>query len=247
MLDGRTAIITGAGQGIGKAVSILLAKKGALVVIADIHFENAQKVAEEIRNTGGRAIPLKTDVSNVNEIKQMVEETVKEYGRVDILVNNAGILHKTPIEEITEEEWDRIMAVNLKSVFFATQQVIPYMKANRAGRIINLSSLAGRMGGYANVVAYAASKAGIIGLTMAIARRVAEYNITVNAVAPGTTETDIIKQLSDEQIETLRQTIPLKRLGKPENIAEVVVFLASDAADFITGSVIDVNGGMFMG
>lgn len=247
MLDGKIAIITGAGQGIGRSIAVSLAKKSASVTIADIHFENAQKVAEEIKNTGGKAIPLKTDVSSINNIKRMVEETVKEYGSVDILVNNAGILHKTPIEEITEEEWDRIMAVNLKSVFFATQQVIPYMKAKKAGRIINLSSLAGRMGGYANGVAYSASKAGIIGLTMAVARRVAEYNITVNAVAPGTTETDIIKQLSDEQIESLKQTIPLKRLGRPENIAEVVAFLASDAAEFITGAVIDVNGGMFMG
>jgi NAD(P)-dependent dehydrogenase (short-subunit alcohol dehydrogenase family) len=247
MLDGKVAIITGAGQGIGREIAITLAQQGAWVSIADIQFGNAQKVAEEITHAGGKALPLQTDVSSVSDIKRMVEQTAQAFGGVDILVNNAGILHKTQIEDITEQEWDTIMAVNLKGVFFAMQQVLPYMKAKKAGRIISMSSLAGRMGGYANGVGYSASKAGIIGLTMGVARRVAQYNITVNAVAPGTTQTDILKQLSSEQIDELAQTIPMKRLGKPENIAGVVAFLASDAAEYITGAVIDVNGGMFMG
>lgn len=245
--EGRVAIVTGAGQGIGRAIALTLAQKGASVVIADVNDVTAAKVAGEIETAGGKAVPVKTDVSKVDDIKKLVERTVWEFGTVDILVNNAGILHSTPIEDITEEEWDKMMAVNLKSVFFASQQVLPYMKSKKNGRIINISSLAGRMGGYANGVGYSASKAGIIGLTMAIARRVGEYNITVNAVAPGTTETNIIKQFSDEKLEALKQTIPLKRLGKSENIAEAVAFLASDAAEFITGAVIDVNGGMFMG
>lgn len=246
-IKGRVAIVTGAGQGIGRAIALTLAQKGASVAIADINDVTAAKVAGEIETAGGKAVPVKTDVSKIDDIKWMVEKTVREFGTVDILVNNAGILHSTPIEDITEEEWDKMMAVNLKSMFFASQQVLKYMKTKKSGRIINISSLAGRMGGYANGVVYSASKAGIIGLTMAVARRVAEFNITVNAVAPGTTETDIIKQFSGEKLEALKQTIPLKRLGKPENIAEVVAFLASDAADFITGAVIDVNGGMFMG
>ena len=246
-LVGKVAIVTGAGQGIGRAISLSLAKKGAGLVIADINSETASKVAEVIRDTGGKAIAHKTDVSKVDEIKTLVNRTVQEFGTVDILVNNAGIFHTTPVEDITEEEWDRMMAINLKSVFFLSQQVLPFMKAKKSGRIISMSSLAGRMGGYANGVGYSASKAGIIGLTMALARRVAEFNITVNAVAPGTTESEIIKQISQEKLDAIKESIPLKRLGKPENIAEVVAFLASEEAEFITGAVIDVNGGMFMG
>ena len=246
-MNGKIAIVTGAGQGIGRAIAVALAQKGAGLTIADINDITAEKVAGEIGAAGGKAVAVKTDVSRVEDIKKLVEKTVRKFGTVDILVNNAGILHSTPIEDITEEEWDSMMAVNLKSVFFASQQVLPYMKSKRSGRIINISSLAGRMGGYTNGVGYSASKAGIIGLTMAMARRVAEFNITVNAIAPGTTETDIFKQISGEKLEALKQTIPMKRFGKPENIAEVAAFLASDAADFITGAVIDVNGGMFMG
>ena len=246
-MTGKIAIGTGAGQGIGRAIALSLSQKGANLVIADINEFTAAAVAKEIKEAGGKAISIKTDVSRVDEIKQLVIKTIQEFGTIDILVNNAGILHLTQIEDIVEEEWDRMMAVNLKSVFFMSQQVLPYMKAKKSGRIINISSLAGRMGGYTNGVGYSASKAGIIGLTMAFARRIAEYNITVNAVAPGTTESEIIRQISPENIEDLKQTIPMKRLGKPENIAEVVAFLASDASEFITGAVIDVNGGIFMG
>lgn len=246
-MEGKVAIITGAGQGIGKAIAVSLAKKGVSAAIVDMNIANAEKTACEIVEAGERAISIQADISRVEDVKKVVDLTIKGLGSPDILVNNAGILHKTHIEDITEEEWDRIMAVNLKSVFFAIQQVLPHMKAKKYGRIINISSLAGRMGGFANGVAYSASKAGVIGLTMAVARRVAEFDITVNAVAPGTIETDIIKQLTDESIEMLKKTIPLKRFGKPENVAETVAFLASDKADFITGAVIDINGGIFMG
>lgn len=178
----------------------------------------------------------------------MVQAVIDKYGKVDILVNNAGIPHSTAIEDITEQEWDRIMAVNLKSVFFTSQQVLPYMKKNGYGRIINISSLAGRMGGYANGLGYSASKAaGMIGLTYGMARRIAETGITVNAVAPGLTSTDIIKQFTSEKIRELESIVPMKKLGKPKNIADVVVFLASEEAEFITGTVIDVNRGIFMG
>ena len=247
IMNGKVAIVTGAGQGIGRAIALSLSEKGANLVIADINGKTAFKVAKEIEKSGRKAISVQSDVSKVNDIKRLVEMTVQKFSTVDILVNNAGILHTTKIEDITEEEWDRMMSVNLKSMFFMSQQVLPYMKSQKSGRIINISSLAGRMGGYANGVAYSASKAGVIGLTMALARRVAEFDITVNAIAPGIVESEMIKQISAEEREILKQTIPVKRLGKPENIAEVVAFLASGASSFITGAVIDVNGGIFMG
>ena len=246
-MDGKVAIVTGAGQGIGRAIALSLSEKGANLVIADINGKTASEVVNEIEASGRKAISVQTDVSKVNDIKKLVEMAVQEFSTVDILVNNAGILHTTKVEDITEEEWDRIMGVNLKSMFFMSQQVLPYMKSQKSGRIINISSLAGRMGGYANGLAYSASKAGVIGLTMALARRIAEFDITVNAVAPGTVEGEMIKQISAKEREILKQTIPVKRLGKPENIADVVAFLASDASSFMTGAVIDVNGGIFMG
>ncbi len=246
MLKGKVAVVTGAGQGLGKAIAESLAQKGACVALADIQFDKVKQVAAVIARAGGKALPLEADVSKVADIRRMIQATVDGFGGLDILVNNAGILHLTAIEDITEEEWDRMMAVNLKSVFFSIQQALPFMKEKKGGRIISISSLAGRMGGYTNGVAYSASKAGIIGLTRAIARRVADFGITVNAIAPGTTETDIIKGLSPGQIDMLKQTIPLKRLGRPDNVSELVAFLCSEAADFITGAVIDVNGGIYM-
>lgn len=247
MLEGKVAIVTGAGQGLGRAIAESLAGQGAAVAAVDINLPNARKVAEGIAGSGGRALAIGADMSKVAEIREMTRAAAAEYGGIDILVNNAGILHQTPIEGITEEEWDHMMAVNLKGVFFSIQQALPYMKGRGYGRIISISSLAGRMGGYANGVCYSATKAGIIGLTRAVARRVADSGITVNAIAPGTTETDIIKGLPPEQVEMLRQAIPLKRLGRPDNVSGLVAFLCTDAADFITGAVIDVNGGLYMG
>ena len=246
-LEEKVAIVTGAGQGLGKAIALGLAEKGAIPVVVDINEKTAASVCEEIKKAGVDARFIRADVSSVDDLRVMVDTVIEKYGTVDILVNNAGIVHTTPIEDITEDEWDRMLAVNLKSVFFASQLVLPCMKEKRKGRIISISSTAGRMGGYANSVGYAASKAGIIGLTMNFARRVAEYNVTVNAVAPGPTETEIIDAFSEEQKKYLWEMIPMKRLGKPRNIADVVTFLASESADYITGAVIDVNGGFFMG
>jgi 3-oxoacyl-[acyl-carrier protein] reductase len=243
----KTAIVTGGGQGIGRAIALALAEDGVRTAVADINGPAAKAVADEIRSRGVAAIGLKVDVSRVEELKGMVAETAAALGGADILVNNAGILHTTAVEDVTEPEWDRLMAVNLKSAFFASQQVLPHMIRNRWGRIVNLSSLAGRMGGYGAGVGYAASKAGLIGLTQSLARKVGPHNITVNAVAPGTTESDIIRQFSAERMAQLLSIVPLGRLGKPENTADLVAFLASDKAEWITGAVIDVNGGMFMG
>lgn len=245
--EGNIAIVTGAGQGIGKAIAFIIASKGAIPVIVDINENTAKQAVEELKNTGKEALAIKVDISNVEEIKNMVKVVIDRYRKVDILVNNAAILHSTPIKDITEQEWDRIMAVNLKSVFFISQQVLPYMEKNGYGRIINISSNAGRMGGYTNGLGYSSSKAGIIGLTYGMARRVAKMGITVNVVAPGPTETDILKQIGPEKKKELESTIPMGKLGKPENIANVVAFLASKEAEFVTGAVIDVNGGLFMG
>ena len=248
-LANRCAICTGAGQGIGKEIALSLIFHGARVLAADINGETLERLSKEVSTEYGsdKLVIKKTDVGNVKEIEAMVDECARSFGRLDILVNNAGILHSTPIEGITEQEWDKIMAVDLKSVFFASQKALPLMKKNGWGRIINMSSLAGRMGGYANGLVYSAAKAGIIGLTRGMASRVASFGITVNAVAPGTTESEIIKQFSVEQKNDLKAKIPMGRLGRPEDIADLVTFLSSEMAGFVTGAVIDINGGMYMG
>jgi len=246
-LQGRVAIITGAARGIGRAIALAVAKQGAVPVIVDIDDTNAKVVVEEVQRLGISTISLRTDVSVVSEIEEMTSKVLQHFGKIDILVNNAGIFETTPVDDVSEEEWDRVMAVNLKSVFFGCQQALKYMRKSRKGRIINISSLAGRAGSYAGGLIYGTSKAGIIGLTRSLARKVAKYSITVNAVAPGPIETDMFNMLPEESRASLKEMIPLKRLGKPETLAEVVAFLASDSADFITGAVIDVNGGMFMG
>jgi NAD(P)-dependent dehydrogenase (short-subunit alcohol dehydrogenase family) len=248
-LKDKTAIVTGAGRGIGKAVVTSYLGFGAKVLAADIDEKALVFLGDELESKIGAGMldTIRVDVSSIKGIKQMVETCIRRFGSIDILVNNAGILHSTSIEDITEEEWDKIMAVNLKSMFFSSQAVLPYMKDKRWGRIINMSSLAGRMGGYKNGLAYSASKAGSIGLSQGMARRVAEYGITVNAIAPGTTESDIIKQFSEEAKRQLRDIIPVGRLGRTVDIADLATFLASDMAGFITGAVIDINGGMYMG
>ena len=247
LFNGEVAIVTGSVQGIGLAIAEEFLKEGARVALFDINDEKGKAVETVLSVNSERAKYFHCDVSNVSEIDTAVKMVAKTFGTVNILVNNAGILHSTKVEDITEEEWDRMMAINLKSVFFMSQKVLPFFKQNGKGKIVNTSSLAGRMGGYANGLGYSATKAGIIGLTYGLARRVAGLKVNVNAVAPGTTETDILKAFTPEKIQELRESVPIKRLGKPEDIANLVVFLASSKADFITGAVIDINGGMFTG
>lgn len=248
LFNGEVAIITGSAQGIGRAIAERFCQEGAKTAIIDINEKKGTLCSQAIRaTTGGDSHFFKCNVMSVDEIKNCVKSVADKFGRIDILVNNAGILHTTPIEDVTEEEWDRIMAINLKSVFFMTQQVIPYMKEIGRGSILNISSLAGRMGGYANGLGYTASKAGIIGLTYGFANRLAKDNITVNAVAPGTTKTDILKGIPKDILNKLKSSIPLGRFGKPEDMANAAVFLTSPQAGFITGAVLDVNGGMFVG
>ncbi len=243
----RIAIVTGAGQGIGRAIAKALASAGNVVLIADLNERAAAAVEAEIAGEGGKAHTIRTDVTDVTSIRALFEGSFRRFGRIDVLVNNAGILHSTPLEDITPEEWDRVLSVNLRGTFFACQGAVSIMKKARYGRIVNIASSAGRNGGISTGLAYTASKAGVIGLTRGLATRVAEFGITVNAVAPGTTQTPMIAQFTDEQIRALQKQIPLGRLCMPGDIAAAVEFLSSDAAKFITGVVLDVNGGMYIG
>ena len=194
----RVAIVTGAARGIGRAIALSMAIRGNTTAVADIDADGAKSVVDEIRQTGVMTAAYKVDVSDVEQITRMVDDVAGKFGRVDILVNNAGILSRASIEELDEAEWDRVMNINVKSAMFASQQVLKYMIKRGWGRIINISSLAGRMGGLSTGCAYSASKAAIIGMTMCIARKVAANNITVNAVAPGTTEGELIKGFTKE-------------------------------------------------
>jgi len=244
---GKTAIITGSGHGIGRGCAEILAENGANVIIADINIDMARDVERYLVEKGLSAKSVQTDVSKVSDIQKMVDFTIEMFGNVDILINNAGIFHPTPIEDITEEEWDCMMAINLKSVFFATQKVLPYMIEQNYGKVVNLSSLAGRSGGIANGLGYSATKAGIIGLTRGFAARLAKYHINVNAIAPGSTDTGILDGLSEAELQRVMSNIPLGRFGKISEIASCIVFLCSGEADFVTGVVFDVNGGMYFG
>lgn len=246
-LTGRTAIVTGAAQGIGLGIASRLAREGANVALCDINKEKALDEVEKLKSEGLKTIAITADVGKISEIRNMVEQTVKTFGGLDIIVNNAGILDSSPILEMTEETWDRVMAINLKSVFFACQAAIPHLKSSKAPRIVNTSSLAGRMGGYATGLSYSASKGGILSLTMGMARQLAPFGITVNALCPCTTESELIREWSDEQIADLKAKIPLGRLGAIQDMASAAAFLVSDEASFITGLFLDVNGGMYMG
>ena len=243
----RVAIVTGGARGIGRAIVKALSERGIVCVIADIDLEAAEKAAREVRDAGGEAIAIKTDLSRIDQVVKLSSQIAERFGRLDILVNNAGILSNTPYDEITEAEWDRVLDINLKGVLFASSEALKSMRARGWGRIINISSLAGRNGGVSVGPAYVASKAALIGLTRHLAKKVARDGVTVNAVAPGTTETDIIKGFNAEQMAAINDAIPVGRLGQPDEIAQTVAFLASDSAAFITGAVIDVNGGMYMG
>lgn len=246
-LAGKTAIVTGAAQGIGLAIARVLAEHGAMVAIYDIHADKARESAAGLVREGFLAIGGYVDVASLPSIQAMIADTVRQCGQLDIVVNNAGILLSSPVQAITEQDWDRVLAINLKSVFFISQQAYPYLKNRPNPRIINIASVAGRMGGYESDMAYTASKGGVISLTYGLSRHFAPDGITVNCVCPGPTETPMIKLWSPEQVAGLTTRIPLGKLGKPENIGSAVAFLASDEAEFITGLAMDINGGMYVG
>jgi 3-oxoacyl-[acyl-carrier protein] reductase len=225
---------------------VSLAREGARVAVGDIEVALLDDTMAAIEATGSEGAAFHMDVTDRVQIDQVVNAVCDRFGQIDILVNNAGIYEILSFEEVTEEQWDRVLAVNLKGVFLCSQAVVGRMKNQRGGRIINMSSSAGKTGGVLCGVHYAVSKAGIIALTKSLAREVGPYGITVNAIAPGRIATPMIAAASEEENEAMRQQTPLRRLGTPEDVARAVVFLASDAAGFITGEVLDVNGGLLM-
>lgn len=244
-LAGRVALVTGAAQGIGKAVALLLARNGADIVISDINLEKAEEAANEIKSIGRKALAVKGDVANWNDVERMVEVILEKFAKIDILVNNAGITRDKLILRMTEEDWDAVLDVNLKGTFHCTKAVVRHMAKQRSGKIVNIASVVGEMGnaGQAN---YSASKAGVIGLTKTIAREFAQRGININAIAPGYIETPMTEVLPEKAKEELKKLIPMERLGKPEDVAEAVLFLVSEESNYITGQVLNVNGGIYM-
>jgi 3-oxoacyl-[acyl-carrier protein] reductase len=245
-LKDRAAIVTGAARGIGKAVSLAFVREGAKVALADVEKAGLEALEEEIQAEGGQAIAVTCDVSSSSEVEQMVSRVQEAFGRIDVLVNNAGIIRRGTIETVTEEDWDRVIAVNLKGPFNCSKAVVEIMKRQGYGKIVNVSSIAGKMGDITSAPGYGPSKAGMDALTKTLARQLAPYGINVNGVAPHAIETEMSAEWPPERRKAIIDAIPLKRLGKPEDVAETVLFLASDAAAFITGEIIDVNGGFLM-
>ncbi len=242
-LSNRVAIVTGSGRGIGRAIALKLAEVGATIIITDIDETSTNSVAEEVRAMSRESLAILADVSLSSDVDRVVAETVATYGRIDILVNNAGITRDHLLLRMSDEDWDKVIAINLKSVFLCTRAVLRHMATQRWGRIINMASIIGIVGnaGQAN---YAAAKAGIIGFTRSVAREVASRGITVNAIAPGFIDTPMTQQLKESYRQELQRRIPLGYLGTPRDVAEAVAFLASEEARYITGQVLNVDGGM---
>jgi 3-oxoacyl-[acyl-carrier protein] reductase len=244
-LKGKYAVITGAAGGIGAATAKTFALEGASgIIISDINISKTYDIFRKvIDETDCRIISVRTDVSSGSDINDLFDTAMKHFGTVDILINCAGICPVGDIESIGEAEWDRAMDINLRSAYLCSRKVLPFMKANRYGKIINFSSISGRIGGIATGINYAVSKGGIITLTMSLAKDAGPYNINVNAVAPGFIDTEMTKNFTHFE----PGTVPLRRIGKPDDVADVVLFLASERSRYVTGVTIDINGGVFMG
>lgn len=245
MLDKKVAVVTGGAQGIGEAIAMTLAKEGASVVVVDINLEKAQEVAAKIKETGVESESYRVDVSDTTEVEETVNKIIEKFKKIDILVNNAGITRDNLLIRMSEEEWDAVIDINLKGVFNWTKFCGKVMMKQRTGSIINIASVIGLMGN-AGQVNYAASKAGIIGITKSIAKELASRNVRVNAICPGYIKTAMTDKLSEEVRNSILQFIPSKIFGTPQDVANAVLFLASDLSLYITGETIRVDGGMAM-
>ncbi len=245
-LKAKIAVVTGGARGIGKAISWALAKEDAHVIVCDIDYELAQNTVNDIKDQGFDASALKMDVSSGEEVKRTFKNILNKFTKVDILVNNAGICPLTSIEDITEEEWDRVMSVNLKGTFLCSQAVMQPMISQRWGKIVNITSISGKMGGILVGAHYSASKAGIICFTKSLAIKMAPYRVNVNAVAPGPMKVGMSETFPAKRKEQLIRSIPFGELGDPEDVAKTVLFLVSESARYITGEIVDINGGLLM-
>jgi 3-oxoacyl-[acyl-carrier protein] reductase len=246
-MNNRTALITGAGRGMGKSVAEILAQRGARVVINDTNIDLAEDAARALNETGAQAWAVAGNVANSEDVRNMIAQIADRFGGVDILVNNAGVLRPTKVIDIPEEEWDFVVDVNLKGTFLCSQAVLSTMQKAGWGRIINFSSTAGKNVSTVGGAHYTAAKAGILGFTRHLAKEVARDGITVNAVCPGLIDTEMVRAtISDERVRAYAESFPIPRLGRPEEVAELVVFLASEQAAYITGASLDINGGDLM-
>jgi NAD(P)-dependent dehydrogenase (short-subunit alcohol dehydrogenase family) len=246
-LDNKVAIVTGGAKGIGKSIVLALSEAGATTIIADIDVDKGKELEKCMNNIKKlKAEFVFTDVSDSKSVNKLVDYVIKKFKRIDIIVNNAGILHDAFITDIDDATWDKVLNVNLRGVFYCCRAVIPHMINQKYGKIINIASAGGKLGFPYAGVDYCASKGGVMALTRQLANQVSKYGINVNAVAPGTTETDLIKNRNEKQKKFITSKIPLGRMGKPEDTAAAVLFLASSGADYITGETLDVNGGLYM-
>ncbi len=241
-LQGKVAIITGAARGIGRETALLFAAEGAKVVICDL-LDEGEEVAEGVRSRGGEAIFYKLDVTDRDAVKRMVDAVVERYGRIDILINNAGITRDAQFLKMTEEDWDKVIAVNLKGVFNVTQAVAPVMVAQGKGKIVNAASVVALYGNFGQTN-YVASKAGVIGMTKVWARELGRKGINVNAVAPGFIQTEMTAKVPEKILQMVRERTPLGRLGTPRDVAYAYLFLASEESDYVNGAVLSVDGGL---
>jgi len=250
-LKNKVAIVTGARRGMGRTHALILAKAGAKVVVSDISLEDCEKVVKEIKKTKGQAIAVECDISNKNQVDEMVKKTVEKWGRVDILVNNAGICQFKPFLDLTEEEWDRTININLKGYFLCSQVAAKQMAKQKKGVIVNIASVAmGQQGiGFPNIVHYCASKGGIVAMTEALALELAPYNIRVNVISPGMIETPMVESIKQDPktVEALLAQVPMRRMGAPEEVSNLVLFLVSDESSYMTGSTVVVDGGWLSG
>jgi len=245
ILEGKVALITGGARGIGREIAMLFASEGADIAICDVNLEEAQKTAKEIENLGRQSLAFKADVTISAQVQDMADKILDKFNKIDILINNAGITKDNLLLRMSEEEWDKVIAVNLKGTFLCTKIVSRLMLKQRSGKIVNLASIIGIMGnaGQAN---YAASKAGIIGLTKSAAKELASRNICVNAIAPGFIRTDMTAKLPEEVQKKMLSVIPLARFGEAKDVADLALFLSSGSSSYITGQVVQVDGGMVM-